>query len=106
MIELTAAAGLPRPEIEDKHGFVTIRFRPDGLIPRYVHFKLSRRHRAILALLAAQGPLALREIMKMMPDDAMATPDKRRMQKELQELQTLRLIECWGYGPGARWERT
>lgn len=74
MAELTAAAGLPMPEIEDKHGFVTVRFRPDSLIPRYVHFKLSRRHRAILALLAAQGPLALREIVKMMPEDASATP--------------------------------
>lgn len=106
MVRLATDAGLPKPEIEDEKGSVTVRFRPNGHIPRYVHVKLSKRHRAILALLSAQGPLALRDIVKRMPGNARGTQEKQRLQKELQELQTFHLIECWGYGPGARWERT
>ena len=106
MLQLATDAGLPKPQIENEHGSVTVRFRPSGHVPRYVHVKLSRRHRAVLALLSAQGPLALGEIAEMMPDDARKTQKKQRLQKELQELRTFHLIECWGHGPGARWERT
>lgn len=32
--------------------------------------------------------------------------EKKRLQGELYELRAYRLINCWGYGPGAHWERT
>lgn len=105
MVELTAAGGLPRPEIEDKHGSVTVRFRPNGDIPRYVHVKLSRRHRAILSLLSTQGALALKEIVAGLPA-ATASSEGRRVVKELRELQAFRLVECWGTGHDRRWERS
>lgn len=106
MIELAAAAGLPRLEIEDKHGSVTVRFRPNGHIPRYVHVKLSRRHRAILASLSTQGALALRDIVASLPAVATTSWEGRRVLRELRELQAFRLVECWGSGRDKRWERS
>lgn len=106
MLKLAADAGLPRPEIEDKHGSVTVRFRPNGHVPRHVHVKLSRRHQAILALLSAQGPLALREIVAGLPADATTSWEGRRVIRELRELQAFRLVECWGTGADRRWERS
>lgn len=110
MVEFSVAAGLPRPEIEDAHGAVTVRFRPNGHIPRYVHVKLSQRHRQILALLGDMGPMPLRQIVGEMGKKSASpqptTLEKQRLQGELQELRAYRLIDCWGSGPGARWERT
>lgn len=112
MARLAAAAGLPRPEIEDGRGSVTVRFRPNGRIPRYVHVKLSQRHRKILALLAERGPLPRGDIVEAMPDDpkTKTSPEpaalEHSLQHELQELQAYRLVECLGRGPAARWERT
>lgn len=108
--KLAAAAGLPRPEIEEAGGAVTIRFRPDGHVPRSVHVKLSQRHRKILALLAENGPLPLRKIVEAMPSDpktAAGTERQReKIQQELRELQAYRLVEHWGHGLAARWGRT
>ena len=110
MARLAIAAGLPRPEIEDGRGSVTVRFRPNGHIPRYVHVKLTQRHRRILAVLAERGPLPRRDIVEAMPDgletSVELTPQEHRLQHELQELRAYRLVECSGRGPGARWERT
>ena len=117
MAKLAAAGGLPRPEIEDGRGSVTVRFRPNGHIPRYVHVKLTQRHRRILALLTKAGPMPLRQIVGEMRRNATemqtqaksprsTTPERQRIQDELHELRAYRLVECWGWGPGARWERT
>lgn len=108
--KLAAAAGLPRPEIEEAGGALTICFRPDGHIPRSVHVKLSQRHRRILALLSEDGPLSLEEIAEAMPNDPKTGPgakeQNRVLQRELRELQAYRLVERWGHGRGARWGRT
>lgn len=110
MVKLAVAAGLPRPQIEDAHGSVTVRFRPNGHIPRYVHVKLSQRHRQILALLSEMGPLPLRQIVDEMRKKSRSPQppkvEKERLQGELHELRGYRLIDCWGWGPGARWEYT
>ena len=112
MVKLAVAAGLPRPEIEDAHGSVTVRFRPNGHIPRYVHVKLSERHRQILALLSEMGPLPLPDIVHEMrkksrsPQPMTLEKEKKKLQGELHELRAYRLVDCWGYGPGAHWEYT
>src|SRR5215475_10020307 len=64
MAELALSAGLPRPEIEDAAGYVTVRFRPTRYVPpERVAKRLTERQRLILTLLAASpGGLALREI--------------------------------------------
>lgn len=110
MAKLAAAGGLPRPEIDNGRGSVTVRFRPNGHIPRYVNVKLSQRHRRILGVLAEAGPLPLRQLIDEMRKKAKSprstTSERQRVQHELQELRAYRLVECWGYGLGARWERT
>ena len=50
MAELTASAGLPRPEIEDAGGCVTVRFRPSRYVPpQRVGRDVTERQRLILA---------------------------------------------------------
>ena len=64
MVELTTAAGLPRPEIEDAGGCVTVRFRHGHYVPsKGDQAGLTDLQQAILALLdRADEGLALREI--------------------------------------------
>ncbi|MCE2500242.1 MAG: putative DNA binding domain-containing protein [Dehalococcoidia bacterium] len=103
MAELTAAAGLPRPEIEDNADFVTIRFRPSRYVPpQRVGHDLTERQRVILALLdESSAGLALREILAHLEPDA----SRRQVQLDLSTLRTLNLVEIWGQGWTARWRR-
>lgn len=71
-----------------------------GHIPQVVHIKLTHRHRQILALLSEMGPLPLRQIICEMRKKSGST------QPMTLELRAYRLIDCWGYGPGAHWEYT
>ena len=122
MAELTAAAGLPPPEIDDAGGCVTVRFRHElrpVRIAGIVEIKaggsatLSADHRgdddiddrqkAILAMLdRADGPLALREILAGLDSSA----DKRRVREGLAILKSRGLAISNGHGRGARWRRT
>ena len=64
MAELTAAAGLPQPSIEDAAGCVTVCFRHNRYIPpQRIGYDLTERQQQILALLnQVDEGLALREI--------------------------------------------
>ena len=64
MAELAQVAGLPRPEIEDTGGCVTVRFRRTTYVPpQRVAKNLTERQQRILAHLATSaGGAALREI--------------------------------------------
>ena len=64
MAELTTAAGLPQPEIEDFGGAVTVRFRPSRYNPpQRAELDLTERQREILLILdGAPEGLARREI--------------------------------------------
>ena len=101
MAELTSAAGLPRPEIEDRSGAVTVRFRPTSYVPpQRISRDTTPRQRAILAFLHdAQGGLALREITHGLQ----AGGTKRQIREDLSTLQTLGLTQVIGRGRGARW---
>lgn len=101
MAELTVAAGLPRPEIEDAGGCVTVRFRPTGYVPpERVGRDLTDRQRAILAMLhGASSGLALREIHAGLESDAA----ERQVREDLATLRTLGLAIPTGHGRGARW---
>ena len=103
MAELTASAGLPRPEIEDVGGCVTVRFRPSRYVPpQRVGRDVTERQRAILALLdQAGGVLALREIRAGLPSQA----SERQVREDLATLRTLGLAIPEGHGRGARWKR-
>jgi ATP-dependent DNA helicase RecG len=101
MAELTASAGLPRPEIEDAGGCVTVRFRPSRYIPpQRVGRDLTERQQRILGLLAqADFGLALREIQARL--EGLGTP--RQIREDLATLRTLGLAHPTGHGRGARW---
>jgi ATP-dependent DNA helicase RecG len=103
MAELMSSAGLPRPEIEDGGGCVTVRFRPSQYIaPRRVGRDVSERQRDILTMLAqSDSGLALREIHARI--GAMAS--ERQVREDLGTLRTLGLAQSVGHGRGARWRQ-
>lgn len=114
MAEVTIAAGLPQPEIEDAGGCVTVRFRYSTAALHVVgreHIaitdesnaqlrKLSEGQRNILNLLdQADHPLALREIRARLPQPASV----RQVKRALARLRELGLAACTGRGVSARW---
>lgn len=102
MAELADKAGLPRPEIEDAGGCVTVRFAPGGRVPpRRVQRSVSERQSTILSLLndASEG-LALREIVGLLGNE---DDDRRRVRRDLAQLRGLGLAVTTGHGRGARW---
>jgi ATP-dependent DNA helicase RecG len=102
MAELTEQAGLPRPEIEDAGGCVTVRFRPSCYMPpQRVGRDLTERQQAILAVLAAAAGLALREIHARLE----VPGTERQVREDLATLRTLGLANPSGHGAGARWKR-
>ena len=84
MAELATSAGLPRPEIEDAGGYVTVCFRHGEFVPsRRSGSDVIERQEAILALLdRAEGGLALREIHAQLPLDV----SERQVRRALTEL--------------------
>ena len=103
MAELTTAAGLPRPEIEDSINSVTVRFRPSRYVPPHrVGHDLTERQRTILTLLnESRTGMALREIHAHLEPDA----SRRQVQLDLSTLRTLNLARTSGQGLAARWQR-
>ena len=114
MAEVTTAAGLPLPEIEDAGGCVTVRFRhPASLVHLVVEEstavtdesvpqvrKLSEVQRNILDLLnQSDHPPALREIHARVP----ASASIRQVKRSLARLKELGLVEPTGRGASARW---
>lgn len=112
MAELAAASGLPRPEIEDDGGCVTVRFRlavvltPTPLriaasLGSPVLLSLNTRQRDILDLLRhSEQPLALREIRARLP----ASASVRQVKRALARLRELGLASATGHGVSARWK--
>jgi ATP-dependent DNA helicase RecG len=102
MAELAMSAGLPRPEIEDADGCVTVRFWPTGYVPpQRVRRDLTERQQAILAVLDAAGGSALREIVRRLGTDV----GERQVRDDLGTLRMLGLVLSSGHGRGARWTR-
>lgn len=114
MAELTADAGLPRPEIEDGGGCVTVRFRheltpvriagaggPERPSPaRRAADGLNELQRAVVQLLERENnPLALREIRAGLALPASA----RQTRRALARLRELGLASSTGHGVSARW---
>lgn len=95
---------MPRPEIEDAGGCVTVRFRPTRYVPpQRVARNLTERQQQILALLAADGEgLALRDIRAGLA----GTPAEWEVKDDLALLKQLELIGSRGRGRGAYWSLT
>lgn len=102
MADLTTAAGLPRPEIEEGDGCVTVRFlHVSHVIARKSENSLTEQQSEILSLLHRSGhTLAFREIHSLVGQQV----DGWRIRKDLAFLKSKGLIESTGRGRGARWK--
>jgi len=99
--ELTTQAGLPRPEIEDASGCVTVRFRPTRYVPPLrVSHDLTDRQQLLLSILDAnpQGR-ALRHLRVALAEQA----EEWEVKADLATLKSLGLIDTRGHGRGAYW---
>jgi len=102
--ELTARAGLPRPEIESTGGCVTVRFRPTRYVPpqRVAQNVTDRQQQVLLCLSQVTEGLALRDIRQAVGGDI---PDWE-IKNDLAALKQLGLVASAGHGRGARWVLT
>ena len=102
MDELTTRAGLPRPEIFESGGCVTVRFAPSRYLPpQRVASDVTPRQQRILAVLAEESHgLALREIVGRIG----AGVQSRAVRNDLAFLKGLKLVAGAGHGRGARWK--
>ena len=103
MAELATAAGLPRPEIEDRGDCVTVRFRRADVVPSGRSGNdLIKRLEAILALLDdAEEDLPSREILVRLP----LRTSERQVRRALAALRNRGLARSSGRGPAARWRQ-
>lgn len=101
-MELVTRAGLPKPEIEEIPGCVTVTFRPSQYVPpQRVGHNLTERQRIILSILSDEPDgLALREIMPQFADVATL----RQVREDLAILRSLELVASEGKGRGSRWK--
>ena len=105
MAELTGAAGLPAPEIEDDGGAVTVRFRRDQFVPgRRSHAASpAERREEVLALLdGAEDGLTRREIHARLGSGV----SERQVRRALEELKDKGLAVSPGRGRSGRWRCT
>ncbi len=101
MADLAQQAGLPRPEIEDAGGCVTVRFRPSRYVPpERVQTTLTEDQRRLLSLLD-RGGLPLRELKAADP-----LRPEWAVKDDLAKLKSLGLVTSTGHGRGALWYRT
>ncbi len=92
MARESLAMGLPKPEIRDLNGSVTVIFRPVGVY--------TPRQHAILALLyQTEDGLPLREITALIT----GMGNERQIREELYRLRDRGLTSISGRGAGARW---
>ncbi len=101
MEELTVRAGLPRPEIFEAGGCVTVRFSPRRYVPplRVAQDVTERQQRVLAVLSTSAEGLALRDIRKGLGDEI----PEWELKNELAALKHLGLVQTTGYARGARW---
>ena len=103
MADITTAAGLPRPEIEERGDWVTVRFRVADHAPfGRDDNDPANRQKAILDMLGRTSDgLALREIVARLGPVA----SERQVKRALVVLRNHGLVESKGHGRAARWKR-
>ena len=104
MVELLERAGLPRPEIADAAGALTVTFRPAAYAPPHrVPHDLTRQQREILGALANEGPMRLGALASFLGGGGAGSVDLRQVQVDLTDLRGLDLVGQSGRGRGSRW---
>lgn len=99
--ELTARAGLPRPQIEEVAGCVMMRFTPSRYVPpqRIAKDVTERQQRILLCLSGAPGGLALRDIRESLGEELA----EWEVKNDLAALKQLGLVSLAGRARWARW---
>lgn len=100
MIQLNQSAGIPEPEfIATRHSF-TVVFRPTAYrAPTRIETDLSLLQQDILNTLAESGPIPLRQLMRLLPEN----PPERTVQDNLRTLRSLGLIDFTGNARASKW---
>ena len=104
MAELASDAGLPTPEIEDRSGDVTVRFRHgQPLAPSATRGSRPAARRALMLTLldGAEGGMTRREIHAELGSQV----SERQLRRALEELRDGGLIVSEGRGRAGRWKR-
>ncbi len=103
MAKLADEAGLPRPEIEDDGGCVTVRFRNGQSVPEQPDWRepVELRDEVLAILNSAENGLPRREILSRLP----SAISERQVRRILEELRNRGLIVSTGRGSSARWKR-
>jgi ATP-dependent DNA helicase RecG len=100
MAELTQQAGLPRPEIEEAGGGVTVRFRPSRYLPpQRVGHDLTPRQQEILRVLGDGQRRPPRAIVAAFG----GRESLRAIRDDWAFLKQLGLVESAGWGRGSVW---
>ncbi len=103
IVNLTASAGLPRPEIEADAVSVTVRFRPSVYVaPERIGHDLTQQQQAILTVLGQHPKLALRELVQAVAAAGLKI-ERRELREELQTLRAMGAVRTGGWGAGAGW---
>jgi ATP-dependent DNA helicase RecG len=100
MIELSQSAGIAAPEFVATSRSFTVVFRPNSYrAPSRVETDLSLLQQEILNTLADSGPLSLRRLLELLPDQ----PSRRTVQNNLQMLKSLGLVNYSGRTTSGGW---
>lgn len=101
MAELLEQAGLPRQDMEDAGGCVTVRFWPLRYVPpQRVAHDLTERQRIVLATVERHpGGLGLRHLR----DELRGVATEWEIKGDLALLKSLHLVEHVGWGASSRW---
>jgi ATP-dependent DNA helicase RecG len=101
MQEATEEAGLVPPEFEQRGGEIVVRFRPMRYVaPRRVEHDLSDLQQQLLQIVGREGPVAISDIEQRLDTEAA----RRTVQKHLNVLREMELVEMKGRKGGARWQ--
>jgi ATP-dependent DNA helicase RecG len=96
--ELSAQAGLPRPELEDETTHVLLRFLPSHYIPpQQVKQDLTEQQRWILQAISSSQGIARRELVESLGIEL------NPLRFELEKLHSLGLIQKSGKGRSTVW---
>ena len=103
MVEAADSAGLPRPEIADTGGCVTVRFLNNRFVPSDgSEGDLTEQQRAILDLLdPSSDAMTWRDIRSRLA----SSTGERQLRRDLATLRDYGLVSLEGRGRAARWRR-
>ncbi len=102
MAEMSLSAGLPRPEIEDSKGEVTVRFMNEhrDIELNEANSAQERRDAVVAVLERANNGMSASEVLKRMPFGV----TYRQVRRTLSELGSSKVAVASGQGPRTRWK--